>query len=121
MRKSIKIAPSNSLVFVSDSAGGTIPQITRGPWLWATSSCIAVGCYPEKDGDTEVVLGKMQEIAPGDNLAFDGELETPNHAVIVSTVEGNTILEMAVSGSRTHVRIWVSHPRWPDKVIIGLE
>lgn len=121
MRRALRIAPSNSLLFVSDVSGGKIPQITRGPWLWATSSCIAVGCYPEQDGETEVVLGKSEEVVPVDHLAFDGNLETPNRAVIVSTVEGNTILERAVSEVRTRVRIWVSHPRWPEKVVIGLE
>jgi hypothetical protein len=47
-------------------------------------------------------------------------LETPHRAVIVSTVERSTILQSKVTATRTRVRIWVSHPRWPDKVIVGL-
>jgi hypothetical protein len=51
---------------------------------------------------------------------FDGELETPSRTVVISTVEGKTILETPVANERTHVWIWVSHPRWPDQVTIGL-
>jgi hypothetical protein len=92
----------------------------RDRLILSTPSCISVNCYPEQDGPTEVVLGKTQEVDPGDNPVFDGDLETPHRTVTVSTVEGNAILESKVPETRTHVRIWVSHPRWPDKVIVGL-
>jgi hypothetical protein len=48
-------------------------------------------------------------------------LDTPHHMVVVSTVERQTVLETRVPEGRTRVRIWVDHPKEPDKVIIGLE
>jgi hypothetical protein len=120
-QNSVKISPPNSLLFISDTDGGNAPYPERGPLILSTPSCISVGCYPEQDGPTQVILGKMQEVDPGDHPAFDGDLETPNRAVVVSTVERTTILQAKVHNTRTHVRIWVSHPRWPDKVTIGLE
>ena len=120
MPSSTKISPPNSLLFISDIDGGDAPYPERGPLILSTPSCISVACYPEQDGPTEVTLGKMEAVDPGDRPAFDDDLETPGRAVRVSTVEGDTILEMKVPQTRTHVRIWVSHSRWPDKVIIGV-
>ena len=121
MHGSTSVRPVNSLIFVSDPAGGAVPEWIRGALILSTLSCISVGCYPEQDGPTQVVLGKMQEVDPGDHPAFEGDLETPNRTVVVSTVERTTILQAKVTNARTHVRIWVSHPRWPDKVTIGWE
>jgi hypothetical protein len=120
MPTSKKIRPVNSLVFISDPAGGVVPEWVRDALILSTPSCISVGCCPEQDGPTEVILGKMQEVDPGFQSAFDGDLETPHRTVTVSTVERNTILQSKVTATRTRVRIWVSHPRWPDKVIVGL-
>jgi hypothetical protein len=120
MSASRKIRPVNSLIFISDPAGGVIPEWIRDALILSTSSCISVGCYPEQDGPTEVILGGAQEVDPGFPPAFDRDLETPHRAVIVSTVERNTILQSKVTTMRTRVRIWVNHPRWPDKVIVGL-
>jgi hypothetical protein len=73
------------------------------------------------DGETEVTLGSAGEVDPGELPAFDAMLETPNHAVVVSTVEDETVLSARVPGSETRVRIWVNHPTEPDNIVIGLE
>ena len=120
MRSSIRISPPNSILFVSDPDGGKAPYPVRGALILSTQSCISFGCYPEQDGPTEVILGKAHEVAPGDLPAFDGRLETPARAIVVSTVERETVLEMNVPDTHARVRIWLNHPRWPDKVIIGV-
>lgn len=120
MSTSKKVRPVNSLIFISDAARGVVPEWVRDKLILSTPSCISVGCYPEQDGATEIVLGKGLEVDRGNHPAFDGELNTPTRTVVVSTVEGNTVLESTVPKQRTRVRIWVSHPRWPDKVTIGL-
>jgi hypothetical protein len=89
--------------------------------ILSTSSCISFRCYPEQDGPTEVTLGEVDEVDPGGAPAFEGELETPNRALIVSTVDLETVLQTTVLNARTKVKIWLSHPRWPEKVIIGLQ
>lgn len=121
MPSSVKICPPNSLLFVSDPNGGKAPYPVRGALILSTDSCISVGCYPEPDGPTEVVLGKMSEVDPGTDPAFEGMLETPGRAIVISTVTAETVMKTIVPGQRTRVRIWVNHPRWPDKIIIGVE
>jgi hypothetical protein len=74
----------------------------------------------EQDGPTEFVLGQAYEVDPGSRPAFDGQLETPNRAVVVSTVERDSLLGDGVPTKRTRVRVWVNHPTEPDKVIVGL-
>lgn len=86
----------------------------------ATPSCISFACFPAQDGPTRLLLGAKDDVDPGTSPTFEGELETPNRAVVVSTVDDKIVLRTAVPGAQTHVRIWLSHPQWPEKVIIGL-
>ena len=105
-------------------AEGRFAELTRagiGPDPFATSSCISIACYPEQDGPTTVTLGPLWEVEHEEQPAFSGYLETPNRAVVVSTVDQQTVVEAKVPKTRTHVRIWLNHPRWPDQVTIGLE
>lgn len=115
------IAPMNSLLFLSDPDGGDPPVPVRGAQILSTPSCISFACYPEQDGLTEVVLGYRKEVDPGAIPAFEGSLKTPHRAVVVTTVDEKTVLKMSMPSERTHVCIWLSHPRWPEKVTIGLE
>jgi hypothetical protein len=120
MLTSTIIRPVNSLLFISDPLGGVVPEWIRGQLILSTASCISVGCYPEQDGATEVILGEAVEVSPGGDPVFEGELSTPNRAVVISTVEREEVLKRDVPQTRTRVRIWLSHPRWPEKVIIGV-
>jgi hypothetical protein len=120
MFNSTKVRPINSLLFVSDPNGGVAPIPVWGAMILSTSSCISVACTSEQDGPTEVILGNASDVDPGHPPAFDGALETPNRAVVVSTVDDQTVLKANVPTSETHVRVWINHPRWPDKVIVGL-
>jgi hypothetical protein len=115
-----RVAPPNSLLVISDTDGGIPPEFVPGVLILSTSSCITVGCRMFADGETLVLLGSAAELDPGEPPAFDGMLDTPKRAVVVSTVERETVLETRVPNARTHVRIWVDHPREPDKVIIGV-
>ena len=120
MVQSIRIAPTNSLIFVSDSDGGVGPDFVRGLSILSTSSCISVACLMWQDGETELTLGPANRVDPGGIPAFDGSLETPNRAVIVSTVERRTVLSANVPDRRTRVRIWTNRVQEPDVVIVGL-
>ena len=120
MASTIRIAPPYSLVFISDLDGGTSPECIGETCLWATPSCIAVGYLMFQDGETQVTLGRAQEVNPGGRPVFDGLLETPNKPVIVSTAEHETLLDIRVHNTSTRVRIWSNHPTEPDKVVVGL-
>lgn len=120
MLQRIKISPVNSLLFIEDLNGGTPPKPVWGAKILSTPSCISFACFPEQDGPTEVTVGTQTEIDPGPLLVFDGELETPNGVVVISAIDQGRVLSASVGQRKTKVRIWYSHPKWPDKVTIGL-
>lgn len=105
MFQSARIRPLNSLIFISDRGGGVAPEWERERLILSTASCISVGCYPEPDGPTELVQGAAGEVDPGRMPDFDGELETPEKNVEVSTVEREVVLSRGVPNRRTRVRV----------------
>jgi hypothetical protein len=117
---SIRIAVPNALLLISDVGGGKPPDVMEEALIASTPSCIAVGCMADSNGETEVTLGPTPELHQREHPVFEGELETPNRAVVVWTVLRDTILQAAVLHPITRVRIWVNHPSEPDKVIVGL-
>lgn len=119
MRQIAKVAPVNSLVFISDTSGGEAPTPVRGAQILATASCVSVACYPEIDGKTEIVLGRADEVNPGGVAAFDETLDTFRRDLVISTVDGEPILQTKVPTSATRVRIWRSEPEWPRKILVG--
>lgn len=124
MSQMIKIAPPNSLVFVSDSDGGVVPDpdlIAEKASITATDSCVAVCCLAEMDGETEITLGPLEEVSPHEPPAFDGRLETSAHNVIVYTSERKGLLKITVASDSTHLKIWTNRARELDKIVIGVE
>lgn len=121
MTRSVKIAPPNSLLFISDPDGGVPPYPIRGAQILATDSCVAIACYPSIDGETAVTLGPGREVDPGNPPAFDATLATPSREIVVTTVERETILSENVPGTVTRIRAWVNRPSMPDQIIVGVE
>lgn len=117
----VKIAPLNSLLFISDFDGGIPPFPRRDALIAATDSCVSVGCYPSTDGETTVTLGPSSDVAQAQQPAFDSELQTPRHTIVVSTVDRQTVLSDSVLGDRTRIRIWVNHNFIPNEIIVGFE
>ena len=120
MSSAVSIAPVNSLLFLSDPDGGVPPEPVWGAQILSTPSCISFACFPEQDGPTQITLGTKSEVDQGTPPTFEGDLETPHRAVVIMTVDLEVVLKMDVPNERTHVCIWYSHPRWPEKIAIGL-
>ena len=121
MSSTAKVRPVNSILFVSDPEGGEPPMPVRGPMVLSTASCISVRCFPEQDGPTEVTLGPAIDVKPSGLPSYEGDLETPKRKIVISTVEGETILEADVPNVRSRVRVWLSHSQWPERVVVGYE
>lgn len=120
MTSQVRIAPPNSLLFLTDAGGGEVPEWRRGVPILSSPSSISFSCLAFADGETDVTLGSARDVDPGTPPAFEGVLETPSRTVTLSTVERQKVLESAVPSARTRVRIWTNHPTEPDKVIVGL-
>lgn len=122
--QTIRIAPQNSFVLISDSQGGRVPhpnEIARDANITATDSCVVVCCLPEIDGETEITLGRADAIGPTSDPDFDGVIPTPNRKLNVFTVDWKPVLQEATSNTSTRVRVWKNRPRFPDRITIGLE
>lgn len=113
--------PVNSLVVVEDPKNQDVPPWEDGKLVVASSTALFVVCYPEIDGPTEIVLGPASEVGLKRAAEYDGDLMTPSRKVVVTNVELKTLLSEKVSGTKTRVRVWLNHDRWPDKVVIGLD
>ncbi|MEI5678797.1 MULTISPECIES: hypothetical protein [unclassified Mesorhizobium] len=114
-----RVKPVNSLIFISDVDGGDAPYPVKGTLILATQSCISVGTFPEIEGATEIVMGPVDEASPDGSPDFSGFLETPTRHLVVTTVDGRVILKASVQAALTSVQIWLSHPKWPERIIIG--
>lgn len=110
----------NSLVFVHDASNEDIPEIDGIGGLWTTPTCVAVGCLPDCDGDTKIVLGPAKEAGTHKHLLFDGTVETPTRKLRVDTVLAETLLETDVLDTKTHLKIWTNGHRASDIAIIGI-
>lgn len=121
MRQTTSISPPNAIVMVADGRDGTVPEIDDfSRPAWSTASCIIVRCRHDVDGPTEIVLGDRADVDPGLPASFSSVLRTPRRIVQVTEVGDEPVLEMPVVTDITPVSIWVSHPKWPERVIIGL-
>lgn len=120
MAVDVFITPINSILFISDTDGGETPEITRGTSIWKTSSCVAFATYPEPDGETHLILGAIDEVQPDRAADMDTVIATPNRRLIVETSVQEIVFDIPVPSSRTRIVIWLSHPRWPEEVRIGI-
>ena len=124
----ITVAPPHSMFFVSDPDIEVIPKIDgRTPSIWATTSCLAIGCLMFQDGETELTLLAWDEAdravatLAADRAfsqVFDGLLETPNKRLAISTSENTVLLWLPVFVSNSRVRVWTNHPTEPERIFV---
>lgn len=108
------------MLFIKDATRREIPDIDGDASIWSTSSCIAVMCRPDVDGDTDITVGLAKEVDPGTSPLFEGQLNTPSRRIALEIVPGDKILELPVPDGRTRARVWTDGLRCAEKVIIGI-
>jgi len=119
MKNKARYAVQNGVVFIEDEKGGEPPDQSNDDMVKYTSSCISVACLHEIDGEAEFTLGPSDEVDPGYEASFDGEIETPTKKLVITSVEENKILKAEVPDIITRVRVWCNHPLWADQVVVG--
>ncbi len=124
MSRTASIQPINSIIFIH--GGGTVDvpaeKIGRTNSLVAASdSCLIVCVYPEVDGPTELTIGRAVDVDPGRAPDFIGALYTPRRRVIIDQVDEHIIHDQIVRSHAPTIRLWFSHPRWPERVLIGID
>lgn len=120
MAETIRIAARKSVVLVCDQSGGEVPSTLGGRSIAATSSCVAVACVAEDDGETEVTLGALSELARLDPPSFATRLQAPSGRLVVRSIYGEDLLSLTVDGEVVSLIIWTNHVTEPDRVIVGV-
>jgi len=110
----------NSLLWIRDPTIEDLPEIDGVGAFWSTPSCVAVGCVPDCDGDTEITIGPAEAVGLESTPLFDRILPTPSRRLIVETVMKETILQASVRSAETRVRIWTDGHPASAFVIFGL-
>jgi len=124
MSQVIMVQPVNSIVFVYGDSNSDVPadDLNRSTSLVAASDDALIVCLlPVVDGETELSFGKTAEIDPGWLPGFVGTINTPALEILVETVDRQILFRQNVPTKRTALRVWFSHPRWPERVLIGLD
>jgi hypothetical protein len=121
MRHTARISPVNSIVFIHGGRGDVPPLPIWGAQILATNSCVSVVCYPEIDGPTDILFGDVKEVGLDRPPDFEGALRTPDRRIVITTVDDQTVLDVPVLAKLTVLKIWRSHPRWPEIVTVGTE
>lgn len=109
-----------ALALLGDPAG-LAPEIIRDKLIAQAPSCVAVGCTPGCDGETEFIV--LVDGMPADEmrLGFDGELDLPTQMFSIRTVDGVTIFDLPMQVSRIGLRVWVDHATEPSRVVVAID
>jgi hypothetical protein len=118
MSISKSIRPPNSLVLVEDSQGGDLPHELPG-LVGATSSALAIGTYPEVDGDTIfAVAPKGDECVDGLLLAYEGVIALPSRRLVVRSVLQDELLGLDLEMDRVYLEVWASDLDCPESIVV---
>jgi hypothetical protein len=115
-----RVAPQNSLVFVEDSRGGEVPLSINNSLVSYTSTCLAIGCLCETDGETTIGIGYFENMDTGLTLEFTGFIETPSLIIAINDINRTRLLEISVKSSKTNLEVWANHDVEPDKIVVRL-
>lgn len=124
MIRIVSIQPVNSIVFIHGGGNVDVPvdKIDRRKSLVAASDdCLIVCVHPEIDGPTELTIGSAADIDPGRAPDYIGPLSTLKRHVVIDQVDDHIIHDQIVRSDAPTIRIWFSHPRWPERVLIGID
>ncbi|MDP3256339.1 MAG: hypothetical protein Q8S58_21450 [Bosea sp. (in: a-proteobacteria)] len=131
MIKIQKIQPQNSIIFITGGGelvehGGYVEvpadKIDPDNTLVAASRTMLIVCVrPEVDGETELTFGRSSEVDPGWPPGFVGVIATPPRQLIIHDVYGDVLIRQPDVPDITRLRIWFSHPLWPERVLIGID
>lgn len=119
MKTYFEVRPINSMLFIHGTPE-IAPQPIWGARILATNSCLSTICFPEVDGPTRIDLGGLAEIESKVEPDFSGVIRTATPDLIISTVDKEVLSRFPTAAGLREIKVWLSHPRWPDVVTIGL-
>lgn len=119
-----RIQPSNGIIFICGDGDVEVPYdlIDPNKSLVAASRTMLIVCVmSEVDGETELTFGRSSDVDPGWAPGFVGAIATPTGRLVIHDVDNQILAQQPNVPDITRLRIWFSHPLWPERVLIGLD
>lgn len=114
------IAPPYLQFFISDPEARDIPQQVNRPTVISSGKCISVLCQYAFEGETELIVGDLDEVSDAGTIAFDGSIPTPSRVLWFSDAEDTELARVPVSSSVTRLRIYTDGMEFPARVVVGI-
>lgn len=124
MKTETRVAPPNSIVFLTDGALPTdgsieVPEVTREDKIvWATPTCVVVGTLCEVDGESHLVLSDESPSDKATILAYESIVETPSKELALSNAQNELLVKIPVPNLHSRVNIWVNDTSEPDEIYV---
>lgn len=118
MKRSLTLAPPNSLILVMDHESGVPPESITAALVGATDSCLAIGTLAAPDGETTITLTDDLDGVESGELVFDGMLFTPNRELSICNVMNEKLLTLPVPKTATGVKVFANDPSEPDEIVV---
>ena len=116
------IAPPYSQLFLTDAGDETFPpEFEDGP-VQARPRGLRMATLMSQDGPTTVDLALDEALAPpsGAGVAFEGEIATPHHELVLEDPERHVYWRHPIKANRVTVRVWTNDLGEPDYVGVEL-
>jgi hypothetical protein len=112
----LEVAPAYSQLFLTDEGDETFPAEFPDTPVQARDRGLRVSTLMWQDGPTTVDLAVDEPLSvpSGATLAFEGDIATPGHAVVLTDPERRIYWRHPVNAERITVRVWANHPSEPD-------
>jgi hypothetical protein len=118
--KSITFTPPHPIIFIGDydNLDAEIPIYDPECLASSTDTCISIGTIASVDGDVAVTLASTIPEGVLDSYAevFSDNIDVPSSRLAVFTSEDQKLVEMAVSSSTIHVRVFVDDEASPRHI-----
>ncbi len=116
----IRLPIHNALIYVRNTGDWDVPAIDGIGHLWTSKTCVAVGCLPDIDGATRIIIGDVIDVPRTEHETFDRRIETPSKSVTVESVYDHDLAVVTTGTSSTRVRIWTDGTSLSSIIIVGV-
>lgn len=116
---SMKVEVQYAILILGDPES-LVPELARGALVASNEWCVVVGCMPDVDGETEIVVGDMDAMASIDPVVFDGVVALPTRRFTICTAENNELFGYPGAIDKLEMRVRADHPMCPSRVVVGL-
>lgn len=114
------ISPSHLQFFISDWKISSAEPYGEDAEIISNGRTVAIPCQYCMEGETELIIGGIDEVPKDGVLAFEGSIETPSRILVASDVTREHLMEYPVSKDVSWLSIWTDGKAYPERVVVGV-